>query len=151
MHYGPNMTPMVDVVMVILVFFMASTAVMGPEWMLKSALPRKASASQPLPDQEPTRLEFSISRGPGGTSVVNGAGLAGANIDALQKKLEELTGDASPETLALLVTPASDVPYADIVRVHEMCHALGITKIGLLEAPPQAPTGSPPGLPGGGP
>src|SRR5215813_7077601 len=39
-HYGPNMTPMVDVVMVILIFFMASTAFLGPEWFLKTHLPR---------------------------------------------------------------------------------------------------------------
>ena len=34
LHFGPNMTPMVDVVMVILIFFMASAAFMGDEWFL---------------------------------------------------------------------------------------------------------------------
>ncbi|MFZ4431104.1 MAG: biopolymer transporter ExbD [Phycisphaerales bacterium] len=43
-HYGPNMTPMVDVVMVILIFFMASAAILGPEWFIKSNLPVMAAA-----------------------------------------------------------------------------------------------------------
>lgn len=43
--FGPNMTPMVDVVMVILVFFMASAAFLGPEWFVKSVLPVQGVAA----------------------------------------------------------------------------------------------------------
>ena len=32
LQFGPNMTPMVDVVMVILIFFMASATFAGAEW-----------------------------------------------------------------------------------------------------------------------
>ncbi|MEZ6319152.1 MAG: biopolymer transporter ExbD [Phycisphaerales bacterium] len=39
LHFGPNMTPMVDVVMVILIFFMASTALLGPEWFIRAHVP----------------------------------------------------------------------------------------------------------------
>ena len=62
LHYGPNMTPMVDVVMVILVFFMASTAVLGPEWFLRSALPvnkPKAAVDPGKPDEE-VRVEAGL-------------------------------------------------------------------------------------------
>ncbi len=136
LHYGPNMTPMVDVVMVILVFFMASTAVMGPEWMLKSALPVKASAAQPPGARDPKRLEIAITLSAQGRSVINGPGIKDGDLDALQRNLAEQAKGTDPENLALLVTPAPDIPYADIVRIHEICHGLGITKIGLLEAPP---------------
>ncbi|MCH7961632.1 MAG: biopolymer transporter ExbD [Planctomycetes bacterium] len=43
MHFGPNMTPMVDVVMVILIFFMAGTAVIAPELFLAAGLPADPS------------------------------------------------------------------------------------------------------------
>ncbi|MCP2732564.1 biopolymer transporter ExbD, partial [Limnofasciculus baicalensis] len=46
LHYGPNMTPMVDVVMVILVFFMASAVFLGPEWYLKTAIPEVRKGEQ---------------------------------------------------------------------------------------------------------
>lgn len=39
------MTPMVDVVMVILVFFMVSAAFLGPEWLLGSLVPRPVTAA----------------------------------------------------------------------------------------------------------
>ena len=39
MNFGPSMTPMVDVVLVILIFFMASASFVGPEWFLRAALP----------------------------------------------------------------------------------------------------------------
>jgi len=40
------MTPMVDVVMVILIFFMASAAFLGAEWFLKAAIPSKRGAAR---------------------------------------------------------------------------------------------------------
>src|SRR4051812_37590647 len=61
-HLGPNMTPMVDVVMVILIFFMASTAFLGPEWFLKTHLPA-ASAAPPSDAPEPTRLRVTLTLG----------------------------------------------------------------------------------------
>ena len=45
-HFGPNMTPMVDVVMVILIFFMASAAFVGEEWFLFAAIPVQAAPGQ---------------------------------------------------------------------------------------------------------
>ncbi len=134
MHYGPNMTPMVDVVMVILVFFMASTAVVGPQWMLRSALPVKSSAAPAPNDKEQVRLDVAVTLGPGGASVVKGAGLDGASLEALRDLLTQKAGAAGAQNVALLVTPAPDVPYSEIVKMHEMCHALGITKIGMLES-----------------
>ncbi|MDX2148115.1 MAG: biopolymer transporter ExbD [Planctomycetota bacterium] len=47
LHHGPNMTPMVDVVMVILVFFMASAAILGPEWFLNAGLVRRSATAPP--------------------------------------------------------------------------------------------------------
>ena len=40
-RFGPNMTPMVDVVLVILIFFMAATTIVGQEWFLSADLPEQ--------------------------------------------------------------------------------------------------------------
>jgi len=51
LHFGPNMTPMVDIVMVILVFFMASAAFVGPEWFLAAqAVDRQPAPAVTKPD-----------------------------------------------------------------------------------------------------
>lgn len=135
MHYGPNMTPMVDVVMVILVFFMASTAVMGPEWMLRTALPvRRAVATPADPSREEVRLDVSVRVVPGGRVVIDGAGIEGGDARSLAEAIEQVVRRVGPENVTLLVTPEADVPYDDLVRIHEVCHALKVTKIGLLEA-----------------
>ena len=38
-HVGPNMTPMVDVVMVILIFFMLGSSFVSPDWYLTNNTP----------------------------------------------------------------------------------------------------------------
>ncbi|MCK6475602.1 MAG: biopolymer transporter ExbD [Phycisphaerales bacterium] len=145
LHYGPNMTPMVDVVMVILVFFMSSSSILGPEWLLKSALPvKRAAAAAPPGEQQQVLVSVSASMA-GGVCVVNGAGLDKADLGSLQELLRSRAAESGAENVALLVTPDPDVPYLDLVRIHELCHALGITKIGLLEKPgtPGAPAPGP--------
>src|SRR5256885_8124330 len=57
LNYGPNMTPMVDVVMVILIFFMASASFAGSEWFLKTAIPKQGTAEAPKADKpDPFKL-----------------------------------------------------------------------------------------------
>jgi len=64
-RFGPNMTPMVDVVLVILIFFMASTAFIGPEWFLRAALPSDQAADQGGADFSlpPARFEIVLAIG----------------------------------------------------------------------------------------
>lgn len=45
-RFGPNMTPMVDVTLVILIFFMASATIAGHEWFLKADLPQTQDPNQ---------------------------------------------------------------------------------------------------------
>jgi biopolymer transport protein ExbD len=129
-HYGPNMTPMVDVVMVILIFFMASTAFLGPEWFLKTHLPT-AGAKPPAGEPEPTRLHVSLSVGPEKQTIVAIGVLSGLTMEQLDAKMAEEARRAKPENVVVLVDPAPGVPYDDVVKVHEMCARLGIVKVGL--------------------
>lgn len=133
---GPNMTPMVDVVMVILIFFMASAAFLGPEWLLKTALPsRSAEPSAPAAAPPPLVLRLDIRSGPEPFIVING-GPATRTAD-LSPALQAAMTDRRPADVIVLVVPEPDAPYEAVVRVHELCAELGIEKIGLGE--PQAP------------
>lgn len=141
MHYGPNMTPMVDVVMVILVFFMTSSAILGPEWFLKSVLPVTAPPP-PTSDtpEKPTRVNAALSREPGGKTAVavrdaNNAE-AQETLDAFLARLERLAREKSSRLIEVLLTPGPDVAYGDIVRIHETCQKLGIEKVGMQDTSP---------------
>ena len=137
LHYGPNMTPMVDVVMVILVFFMASTAVLGPEWFLRSALPvARAKIPTPPGTQGPRpeiRAEFTLTQSGAAPTLVTGPGVENAPLESLLAKLQALAVENRPEDVAVVLHPGPTVPYMDLVRIHEVCQKLGIVKIGMAD------------------
>jgi biopolymer transport protein ExbD len=133
-HYGPNMTPMVDVVMVILIFFMASTAFLGPEWFLKTNLPVTGPAPAPA-DVQPTRLRIALSLNDAGATVASVGESIGMDLATLDTVLLETVERATAENTIVLVAPSPEVPYDDVVRLHETCARLGITKVGLVESP----------------
>lgn len=153
LHFGPNMTPMVDVVMVILVFFMASAAFVGPEWFLQALIPQKAAAAptkgagevQPptTPALAPIRQEFIIDVDASGATIVTGPGLAAATIDAAIAALQALVADLPREQIAanveVLLKPTAKVPYREVVRLQEQAQRLGISRLGIAVNPQPAP------------
>ncbi|MGD9790414.1 MAG: ExbD/TolR family protein [Phycisphaerales bacterium] len=145
LHYGPNMTPMVDVVMVILVFFMASAAVLGPEWFLGTSIPVKASAdaSAPPPEHKPVRVELRLVDG--GVVVMIGARERVAFNAAEALLMDEIAVSGGREAI-VLVAPGPDVPYDVVVRVHEWIARAGVTKLGIDDGvgeKPESPTDAP--------
>lgn len=115
---GPDLTPMVDIAMVILVFFMAAASIVGPGFFIPAPL---AGATGAIPDAE-VRLEFV-----GGSTRVFGLGLEGAPLDALREA-------AAREARAggvLVLAPSSRTPFADVVRAHDLCASGGWTRIAL--------------------
>ncbi len=148
LHFGPNMTPMVDVVMVILVFFMASAAFLGPEWMLKSLVPRPPAAGAgkaepagpndaPLP---PVRLEITLARDPAtGRTLATGVGQTGVVVPDVLDALARFAEGTPKDQIEVLVKPDRDVPYRDVVRVHEGAARTGITRVGVAVTPRTGP------------
>lgn len=132
--FGPSMTPMVDVVLVILIFFMASTTFLGPEWLLRTALPRASEATVPgatgfaLP---PARFDLILTVDGHGATSVSGLGLDGVSVGEAAERIGEYAARLGPDRLAIFIDPAPAVPYRDVVRLHEACAAAGIGNIGL--------------------
>ena len=140
LHFGPNMTPMVDVVMVILIFFMASATFAGAEWFLKAGIPREGATTpgqQPLGadplDVGPARFEISLVVQDGRT-IARGQGIGGdADMSSLPARLTTLAADLSAEHIVLIFRPDAAVPYPDVVRAHDAAAQAGIKKVGLMD------------------
>lgn len=133
------MIPMVDVVMVILIFFMASTSFVGTEWFLRAAIPRQAEAAeQPEEGGDPFRLppaRFEVLlRVQEGQTHFTGRALGAGPLQGLSVQLQELARDASGEELILIIRAEANVPYADVIRAHEAAAAAGIERIGIMDA-----------------
>ena len=135
MHFGPNMTPMVDVVMVILIFFMASAAILGPEVFVKSSLPVEAAGNTAPPTDPPARLRLILDAGGVARVGLNDEEPIITPLFSVETRLREELAKRGRDGLIVLVEPQGGASYDDVVRVHEWCSVLGITKVGLVEKP----------------
>lgn len=139
LHFGPNMTPMVDVVMVILVFFMASAAFVGPEWFLNALVPFAAPAAGQAQNpagrgaEERTQVEIRLlaPAQPGGPVVAEGLGLTGSSIEAVLAALAEEVKRRGVANVEVIIRPEAAVPYREVVRTHEGCERLGLSRVGI--------------------
>ncbi|MBX3385597.1 MAG: biopolymer transporter ExbD [Phycisphaeraceae bacterium] len=156
MHFGPNMTPMVDVVMVILIFFMASAAFMGDEWFLRAAIPFEFGrgtatdrAADPL-EIPPDRLEVVMETDGAGRTLVSFLEIAGGSIEQFERRVGAFPRSAETANLEVVIKAAPGVPYREVIRVHSALDRAGVVKIGVSvkQAPaPGAGTGGSPALP----
>lgn len=132
LHYGPNMTPMVDVVMVILIFYMAAASFVGPEWFLDALVPQRhqpqTSGGLVLP---PARFTVRLVVEDGGRTSATGLGLADAGLDAMGNRIAALTGEVGADEIMIEIIPAPDVPYQDVIRVHDACERAGVDRVSL--------------------
>ncbi len=137
MHFGPNMTPMVDIVMVILIFFMATAAFMGSEWFLKAAIPFEAGRGTNLsknndPLAIPLKpLDVLMDAGADGRTVVTFLELNRASVEEFIARVSQFPRSQATSELEVVIKPMARVPYADVVRVHAACDAAGIYKVGI--------------------
>jgi biopolymer transport protein ExbD len=137
LHFGPNMTPMVDIVMVILIFFMATAAFMGSEWYLKAAIPfeagRGTSVNKPNdPLAIPLKpLEVMMDANADGRTIINFLELQRATVDEFIARISQFPRNQTTSELEVVIKPMPRVPYADVVRVHAACDAAGIYKVGI--------------------
>ena len=140
-HFGPNMTPMVDIVMVILIFFMAGSAFIGPEWFLDVGMSKGVQAQAGETSEAPPSLELPaprmvvrLHRAADGASVVSGLGLVNAPIEQLESRLREYRAAGAAEGMKLVVEPARDAPYQDVIRVYDLCRRSGVDEVSLAKS-----------------
>ncbi len=142
---------MVDVTMVILIFFMASTAILGPEIMLKAGVARESvAAAAPAASTSPFTLDapdftVHLRAGAAGTVVADGLGLVGASLAEAQRALAALARDlgvtpwperspaAPPDETAprIVIEAEAGVPWHAVVAVHDACLEAGLTRVSL--------------------
>ncbi len=156
-HYdsGPNMTPLVDVVLVILIFLMLTGSFGGVERYLTSNVPIKqsgvggAAVEQTVPD---TPLEVRVDRNrldPGKFDVR--AGRIAMTIDAstqeawmqqmaaltsalVQMKQELNAAGTTDDQIQVEIHPHKEVPYAHAIHVFEAVTDGGFKKISFAQS-----------------
>jgi biopolymer transport protein ExbD len=146
-HYdsGPNMTPLVDVVMVILIFLMLAGSFAGTEWYLVSNLPYrgdKSSGEAPenavVPENEP--LEIRVDQNPTNDGFVARAGkIQSDNITTLSVALTKMRRDLEAagqkkEDVQVVISPGRNVTLQHVVDVFQAAQLAEFSKIGFSRA-----------------
>ena len=114
-----NVTPFVDIILVVLIIFMVTTPViMRPS--LKIQLPKAASSD----DSTPTQLNLAISKS--GEFVLNGKTSSEAEISAYTKSLVA----GNPEVQAIIAAD-KEVPHGAVITLIDVVKSSGVKKFAL--------------------
>ncbi|MEM1328927.1 MAG: biopolymer transporter ExbD [Planctomycetota bacterium] len=122
--FGPSMTPMVDVTLVILIFFMASAAAFGPERMLRTVVHTSDDAAgvSPLAIEAP-RFRVVVDR----EGVIRGAGIEASDGASFASTLVGSMPGVQPSRLNLSVEPEPGAPWESVVVLLAELREAGVT------------------------
>ena len=122
-----NLTPLIDVVFLLLIFFMVSTT-FDDKLQLSITLPQADGAPhQTITDQ----IEVVVTAD--GTYVINGERLTGRDSDALRRALIALGQDRM--AMPLLIYADAKAHYEAVVRVYDVAGQLGFKQLSLTTRP----------------
>jgi biopolymer transport protein ExbD len=119
-----NLTSLIDVVFLLLIFFMVSTT-FERQAALRIDLP-EASAVE-APSEEPRRIELAIDAN--GLMFLNDRQLVDSRPATLRAALEELAGDN--RDLPLVLRADSETPHHFVVTAMDVSGQLGFTRLSI--------------------
>jgi biopolymer transport protein ExbD len=146
-HYdsGPNMTPLVDIVMVILIFMMLASSFGASEHYLMSDVPVQAKGTGAVPPPGvplPTKFRINIEQ-EGPYYIARAGNFASVKSTDSQKAYSELTGDLIAQRKAfedagikvddvqVIIYPTSNVTLENLIPAMEAATKAGFEKIGF--------------------
>ena len=139
-HYdsGPNMTPLVDVVMVILIFLMLAGQFVGQEHYLISNLPlsQSGAGAQKIPPgfipDEP--IDIRVDSPTPDAFVATAGRIRTGDIDVLTQQLKNMrlalfAAGKDDDHLQVKIGPAKNVKYRFLIQVYEAALNAGYKKV----------------------
>jgi biopolymer transport protein ExbD len=141
-HYdsGPNMTPLVDVVMVILSFLMLAGSFAGAEHFLVSNVPFSklgAGGGTPppggIPEDEPLVISVEQNATRDGF-IARAETITATDTRGLQERLAVLreqlrTAGKPPDKIQIVIAPGRNVKYRHLVEVYQAALGAEFTKV----------------------
>lgn len=124
------MTPMIDVVFLLLIFFVCASVGQTTESLLPTELAAGGIATE-LPEQPPEQLErlwMKLSR-QGNVTVAEVNGSIHPDLDALATVLSGLQEAGAAGEMPVVLDVGSDVPLGDVIRVYDECLAAGFASV----------------------
>jgi biopolymer transport protein ExbD len=127
---GVDLTPLIDVVFLLLIFFMVSTTFIR-ETQLKIDLPE---ASGELQEVDSNVIEITIDRR--GDYSINQRLLVNRELDTLLRALREVTGEADPAR-RVVITADANASHQAVVRAMDAAGRVGLSRISITTRQPE--------------
>ena len=118
-----DLTSLIDVVFLLLIFFMVTTTFTRQSNLLIN-LPEAGATPTPA---SALRIEILVARD--GSYTVNGRALPDTQYDTLSSALEELS--AGDQTVPVTLTADADTTHQSVVRAMDAVAQLGITRLSI--------------------
>lgn len=126
---GINLTPLIDIVFLLLIFFMVTTT-FTKETHLNIDLPQAVGDPSPTPEEP---LEIVIDAG-GGYSI-NGKSLLNTQVATLKRGLLEMSGGDTSQPLT--ITADAKTPYSAVVTAMDVAGQLGFVNLSMTTRRPE--------------
>jgi biopolymer transport protein ExbD len=120
---GINLTPLIDVVFLILIFFMVTTT-FTKETRLLINLPE---ASGQVADSSPATLELVIAKD--GSYAVNGQNLINRDIKTIMAALRDASGDNAD--IPLVITADAEATHQAVITAMDAAGRLGFNQLNI--------------------
>ncbi len=121
-----NLTPLIDVVFLLLIFFMVSTT-FDRHATLKVELPESTTKVTQQVD-EPLVLSIDAK----GNYFLNDRQIVNQSLDTLKQALKRtIGGDAAIKNTALVLRADANTPHQSVVRAMDAASQLGLTKLSI--------------------
>ena len=128
---GINLTPLIDVVFLLLIFFMVSTS-FTKETHLTLDIPQAVGS----PTTDTAALLEIILEADGGISI-NGRALINNSIEAVKAGIQELS--SGDNNLPVTLTADAKTPHEHVVKVMDAVGQLGFSRLSITTRRPDNP------------
>ena len=123
-----NLTPLIDVVFLLLIFFMVSTT-FTRETHLSLDLPEASGEEQP---DLPRQIEILIDAN--GQYVINDRSLVSNKLEIVKAALEEVS--AGDNTIPLVITADAKTPHQAVITAMDAAGQVGLSQLSLTTKKP---------------